>query len=210
MSLIYIVRHGETDWNREGRYQGRLESALTELGRQQAEALADALADSSIRRVISSPLQRTADTARTLAKRLGIPLELDERLIEVAHGAWEGRLRVDIERDDPDRMRIWRTQPEQVQFQGGENLEAVAGRWRSLAADLGDTKSDVALVTHDAVVRAALLDLCGRPLTEFWQPRVLNGGYARCLIMAGASYLLDECCHDHLAGIMSDRQLQAL
>lgn len=211
MSIIYIARHGETDWNREGRYQGRLESELTELGKRQAEALADALAPRHIRRVISSPLKRTIETARALARRIGVPLELDGRLIEIGHGDWEGRLRDDIERADPERMRVWRTQPDLAQFEGGENLAAVAERFGSLAADLSSPGTgDVALITHDAVVRVALLYFTGRPLSEFWQPRVVNGGYARYFDRSDGTHVLDECCDAHLEGLISDPALQAL
>ncbi|HKE36237.1 MAG TPA: histidine phosphatase family protein, partial [Candidatus Baltobacteraceae bacterium] len=92
---LYVARHGETDWNYEGRYQGQRESTLTELGRRQAEALAGALADSGARRILSSPLRRCVDTARPLAERLGISVETDDRLLEIAHGNWEGRLRAE-------------------------------------------------------------------------------------------------------------------
>jgi broad specificity phosphatase PhoE len=212
MGIVYIARHGETDWNREGRYQGRLESTLTELGKQQAEALAGALALCGVSRVIASPLRRTIDTALPLTKRTGLPLEVDRRLIEIGHGDWEGRLRAGIEREDPERMRLWRTEPELAQFAGGENLAAVVERWQSLVADLSalSGQGSVALITHDAVVRVALLYLAGRAIGEFWQPRVVNGGYARCLIRSDGNEVLEGCCDEHLGGLTSDPTLQAL
>ena len=102
--MIYVARHGETDWNREGRYQGQRESQLTETGIAQADALADALSRKGVTRVIASPLARCVETARPLAQRLGIAVETDRDLIEIAHGTWEGRLRSAIERDEPAQM----------------------------------------------------------------------------------------------------------
>ena len=126
--MIYVARHGETDWNREGRYQGQRESQLTGTGIAQARALAGALAQRGITRVITSPLARCVETAGPLAQRLGIPFETDPDLIEIAHGTWEGRLRASIEREDPQAMRTWREHPEQVQFEGGESLAQVDAR----------------------------------------------------------------------------------
>jgi probable phosphoglycerate mutase len=215
VGIVFIARHGESDWNREGRYQGRLESTLTELGRRQAEALADALAGTSVHRVISSPLHRTVETARPLAERLGLSIETDDRLIEIGHGSWEGLLREEIERDDPGRMRLWRTSPESVAFQDGESLTGVLERWRAFASALSKQpeaghEERIAIVTHDALVRCAILDMLGRPLADFWQPRVVNCGYAQARFESGRRFLLDECCDAHLAGMIADTSTQAL
>ncbi|MHB1770043.1 MAG: histidine phosphatase family protein, partial [Minisyncoccota bacterium] len=149
--IVYVARHGETDWNREGRYQGRRESHLTARGRAQAAALARALEGVSVGRVVSSPLARCAETAEPIALQHGVTLEKDARLIEIAHGTWEGRLRADIEREDPSTMRAWREQPQRVDFAGGESLSQVLERWRTFAGELAGN-DDVVLVTHDAVV----------------------------------------------------------
>jgi probable phosphoglycerate mutase len=215
MGIVYIARHGETDWNREGRYQGRLESTLTELGQRQASALAYALAEADVRRIISSPLHRTVETARPLAERLGLPIETDERLIEIGHGSWEGLLRDEIERDDPNRMRLWRTSPESVAFQGGERLTDVLERWQAFASALSQQpgikhQGNIVIITHDALVRCAILDMLGRPLSDFWQPRVVNCGYARSKFENAKRTLLDECCDAHLAGMIADTSAQAL
>lgn len=208
--ILYVVRHGETDWNREGRYQGQRESHLTATGRAQAQALADALAGASISRVITSPLARCVDTAAPLAARLGVNVEVDSRLIEIAHGTWEGRLRAEIERDDPQRMRAWRESPERVQFDGGESLEDVVARWRAFAAEL-DGENNIAVVTHDVLVRLALLDAARRSLSELWKPRVVNGGYARLAVEKNHKLrVLDECIDDHLGALLVDTAGQAL
>ena len=206
--MIHVARHGETNWNREGRYQGQRESQLTEVGRAQADALARALAGERIARVISSPLQRCVATAIPVAQRLGVPLETDRDLIEIAHGTWEGRLRDEIERDEPALMQTWRQHPERAIFEGGESLAQVDERWRAFVQRLGNADG-LAIVTHDVVVRLAILAAQQRPLADLWEPRVLNGGYA--VFRSGRPWELErECVSEHLAGLAVDTAAQAL
>jgi len=206
--MIYVARHGETDWNREGRYQGRRESSLTETGMAQARALAVALAEHPVTRVIASPLARCVETARPLAQRLGLEVEIDGDLIEIAHGTWEGRLRGSIEREEPAEMRTWREHPDRIHFSGGESLSQVNDRWLAFAERLGDA-DDVAIVTHDVVVRVAILDGTGAPLAELWKPRVVNGAYA-VFRGHGSWELLDVCIDAHLGALTVDTASQAL
>ncbi len=207
--FIYVARHGETDWNREARYQGQRESHLTQTGQEQAQALARALGDAPIAAVISSPLARCVDSASPLAAHLGLDVQIDRRLIEISHGTWEGRLRAEIERNDPDAIRAWRETPERVHFHGGESLENVMERWRAFARSIGGGDG-IAVVTHDVLVRLALLAAAGRPLCDFWEPRVRNGAYARFEVDNGAWRVLDECVDGHLGTLVTDATRQAL
>lgn len=209
MPIVRVARHGESTWNRLGRYQGRRDADLSPLGRIQAQALAGALSGAGIARIVSSPLQRCTLTAQPLADLTGVPVETDHRLIEIAHGSWEGRYREDIERDDASLYRLWREHPERVAFEYGETLDDVLDRWRSFAASF-DASCDALLVTHDVVVRLAILDFTGRPAAQLWQPRVVNGGYAEFEVADGSWRLLRECVEDHLAGHATDPDGQAL
>ncbi len=207
--IVLVARHGETDWNRAGRYQGQRESNLTETGRAQAEALGSALAPHSVARVIASPLRRCVETAEAIARIHGVTVERDARLLEIAHGSWEGRLRDEIERSDPGTMRRWREEPDTVHFDGGESLADVLARWQAFAQGF-DGKNEVVLVTHDVLVRLAILHATQRPLTRLWEPRVVNGGYARFAVQNGSWRLENECVDDHLAGLLVDPLQQAL
>lgn len=209
MAKVYVARHGETEYNRQGRYQGRRDSALSALGRRQAAALAEKLAASAAVRVISSPLGRSIETARPIAERLGVTLELDDRLIEIAHGPWEGRLRVELEREDPTRIAMWRSEPQEVQFEGGESVRAVDARWRSFAAAC-PANLDAIVVTHDILVRLAILAATNRPFARLWDAPAENGAYALFEVENGEWRLLDECCCEHLAGMRADLNRQAL
>jgi broad specificity phosphatase PhoE len=210
MFRAYVARHGETNWNRAGRYQGRMDtSRLTELGVTQAEALAQALAGRHITRIISSPLQRCVETAAPLAQRLRCTIEIDDRLMEIGHGTWEGRLRSEIERDEAELFQLWQSHPERVEFEGGESLERVRERWRRFVHSL-DEKHEVIVITHDVLVRLAILDARTDALATFWRPRVVNGGFAQFEVRGQAWQLLDECVDEHLAGRMAETRLQAL
>jgi phosphoserine phosphatase len=206
--VIFLARHGETEWNREGRYQGRRESALTELGHAQARALAQALASHPIARVVSSPLSRCVETAQPLASALAVPVETDGRLIEIGHGDWEGRLRSEIAERDAETYRAWREHPERVRFRGGESLADVLERWRTFAASMpgGD---NVAIVTHDVLVRVAILEATGRSLARLWEPRVVNGAYALFSVQHPWR-LIEECVDSHLGELRVDPAAQAL
>ncbi|GAC1491145.1 MAG: histidine phosphatase family protein [Vulcanimicrobiaceae bacterium] len=213
---VWIARHGETTWNLAGRYQGRLESALSARGVRQGFALADAFAaklargDAVPTRIVSSPLLRCHATARFTASRLGADIETDDRLIEIAHGTWEGRYRDELAANDPLRYRTWREDPAHATFDGGESLVDVLERWRAFARDLATRDEPTLVLTHDAVVRCALVDLQRRPLDEFWQTHVENAAYARLERTSGTLVLVEECVSDHLGALRADVATQAL
>jgi phosphoserine phosphatase len=208
---LYIARHAETTWNLAGRYQGRRESALSARGVQQGIALAGAMAAAMPppARIITSPMQRTRATAAFTAERLNLPLENDDALIEIAHGTWEGRLRDEIAANDPGRYATWRERPADVAFEEGESLRDVAARWQRFRASVA-IGAPTLLVTHDAIVRAALLDITGRPLGDFWSIRVENAAYATVEADGTHWTLVEESVNDHLAGTRAATETQAL
>ena len=208
---LYIARHAETTWNLAGRYQGRRESALSALGIQQGFALAEAFANANPApvRIIASPMQRTRATATFVAERLNVPLETDDALIEIAHGTWEGRLRDEIAANDPARYATWRERPAEVAFEEGESLADVARRWKRFRAQL-HIEAPTLLVTHDAIVRAALLDIAARPLSDFWSIRVENAAYAVVEVDGAQWTLVEESVNIHLAGDRAETATQAL
>lgn len=194
-----------------------MESALSAFGMRQAFALADRFALALARgetvptRVVSSPLLRCSATALVTASRLGLTVETDERLIEIAHGTWDGRYRDEIAASDPERYRIWRHEPARASFAGGERLSDVAARWASFARDLASFDDDTLVVSHDAVVRCALVALLDRPLADFWDVPVENAAYVRGERRAdGTLVALEPCVTTHLASLRADTAAQAL
>ena len=136
--MIYLVRHGQTEFNRERRIQGHVDSPLTELGVRQAHAvgrlLRDLIRDEGGWRIVSSPLGRARATADIVAAKLGgLPVELDERLKEMSWGVHDGRLRAELEAEHPETFGKtgWA-----FDAATGESYDDVAARVGAWLADL--------------------------------------------------------------------------
>jgi probable phosphoglycerate mutase len=169
---ILLARHGETQWNVEGRSQGQgFDIPLSETGRAQARSLGGRLAGLPILRAVASPLLRARQTAElALGGRAGI-LTFDDRLMEISHGHWEGLLPEEIRAAFPEVHKAWRETPDQVLLPGGESLQAVDARawaaFRAACEGLGEEEV-VFIVTHDAVNRTLLCRVMGLPLSRVW------------------------------------------
>lgn len=179
---ILLARHGETPWNAEGRYQGQEDIPLSPVGEAQARALGVRLAEVRIDRAVASPLSRARTTAEfALGDARQSVLDLDEGLMEIAHGTWEGLLASEIRERDGERLRQWREAPDTVLMPGGESLQMVFDRaWPAFAraADgLGDDDT-LLVVAHDAVNRVLLCHILGIPFARLWTfrqaPTTLN------------------------------------
>src|SRR5919112_3137972 len=101
-TTLLLARHGETDWNRAGRWQGQTGPGLNDLGRRQAAALAERLSSFSVDALASSDLARAMETASIVGGRLGLHAEPEPGLREVDVGSWAGMTRDEVARDDPD------------------------------------------------------------------------------------------------------------
>jgi len=176
MKRAFLVRHGETDWNREGRFQGKRDIPLNDLGNMQARAAAEALLSASVDRVVSSPLSRAAETARATASLQGIGLETHRDLSEIDHGLWEGHTAGEVENLWPGMPALWHSNPEEVTMPEGESLQDVSVRaWRAFGEILAGPGNAVALFSHDAVLKVLLCRIFGCPLSSFWRFRLGNG-----------------------------------
>ncbi|WP_088891584.1 histidine phosphatase family protein [Leptolyngbya ohadii] len=179
-----LVRHGETNWNRDKRFQGQIDVPLNDQGRVQAGQAAEFLKDVTIDRAVSSPMLRPKETAEIILKyHPDITLELDDRLCEISHGLWEGKLEAEIEAEFPGELKQWQIAPETVQMPEGENLQQVWDRvvlaWQDLVASTpesqGDRPTTVLVVAHDAVNKAILGYLIDRGPETFWVFKQGNG-----------------------------------
>src|SRR5437879_6211804 len=122
MTAIFAVRHPQTTWNVEQRYQGRLEAPWSGEGCTQAKLVARAFAGCGIAAVYSSPLQRAVSLGREIARLADSPVCLDQRFTEIGLGRWEGLYRRQIEEQYPDLFEEWYSHPERVAFPDGEDL----------------------------------------------------------------------------------------
>ena len=168
---LVLVRHGITDWNREGRFQGHLDPPLSRIGLEQAARVGKRLsADPELRphRIVTSSLTRATETAAAIGAATGAPVEADTRLIEIGQGEWEGRTHAELEVADADRYRAWREAAGIRQPPGGEPIPAATARITSLIDELVEATEDegatVCLVSHGGSLRVmaqVLLDLAG-------------------------------------------------
>lgn len=176
MLRVLLVRHGETEWNVQGRYQGQVDTDLSPRGREQGQKLAAALKDLPIDRFFAGPLKRAYETAEMCAAYHHLPVTADERLTEIAHGTWEGRYSEDIAKTDGPLLEAWHKAPETVTMPEGESLEDVRVRVRAAFDDYaarfdGET---ILVAAHDAVNKAIIIDLLGMSLSRFWQVKQDN------------------------------------
>jgi broad specificity phosphatase PhoE len=133
VTTLLLARHGETDWNRDGRWQGLSDTRLNDLGREQAEALAAHL-DDAVDVVYSSDLARARETAEIVAARLGLEVRLDPRLRERGFGAWEGLTTAEIENRFAESHRRWRA-GEGAGAEDAEPFAAFAARIHAFLED---------------------------------------------------------------------------
>lgn len=150
MTIIVLIRHGETNWNIEGRYQGQADPDLNPRGLLQAHELAAELRSSGLTILFTSPLLRAKKTAQILADELGIPLFEEPRLKEIHQGDWQTKLRAEIESLYPDVFESWENNPWQTTPPGGEHLSEVQFRVISAVDDIVLSQPDqkIGLVTH--------------------------------------------------------------
>jgi broad specificity phosphatase PhoE len=175
---LFLLRHAQSAWNRERRYQGWTDSALTDLGRSQAEAAGKALAAEPLVAVYASTLTRARDTAAAIAAPHGLPVHEDADFREMAFGAWEGRTLDEVRAEDPESYRVWAETPELFTPPGGETLADV--RIRVLAA-LGRLRAahegkSVCLVAHGLSARVLILEALGLPLARVWAIHLASTG----------------------------------
>jgi broad specificity phosphatase PhoE len=147
---LILIRHGETDWNVKGRYQGQADPPLNQKGVAQARQLAPKLRGVGLDALYSSPLRRALQTAQILAEALDIPLHTEPRLMEIHQGEWQTLLYTEIAARYPELFHRWQTEPWTVTIPGGENIAQVQERVYAavdeiLARQRGQC---VGLVTH--------------------------------------------------------------
>lgn len=153
MTTLLLARHGETDWNRDGRWQGHSDTALNARGRAQAQELADELTE-EIDVVYSSDLARARETAEIVARRLGLDVRLDPRLRERSFGSWEGLTGSEIEERDGEAMARWRAR-EGHGARDAEPFDAFAERMSRFLEDVLERHpgEHVLVIAHGGSIR---------------------------------------------------------
>ncbi|HOA51912.1 MAG TPA: histidine phosphatase family protein [Thermogutta sp.] len=155
--LIYCIRHGESTYNSEGRVQGQSDVPLSDLGRRQGEATAEALAKVGLEIIYSSPLRRAYETAEMVARRTGCDIRIDPRLMEIHAGIFQDRLRHELIREFPEDFRRWTSEDPDFVIPGGESRRQLAERGVAAFRDIAQSKFErVAVVSHGRLLVVTL------------------------------------------------------
>lgn len=194
-----LVRHGQSTWNVERRFQGQLDPPLTDLGREQARRLASRLATRPLVAIYTSDLSRARQTAQPLARCLGLPLLLEPGLKEVALGEWEGRTREEVMATHPELWQAWLQEPDWDLVPGSEGSGPFEARVRATVEAIftRHPRQEVVCFTHGGVIQVALAAAIGsRPHAIY--PFVIENCSLTVLRRVGSRTLvgpIDDTCH---------------
>ena len=198
---LVIVRHGITDWNTQGRMQGHSDVPLSDMGRLQAEAVADRLAQERIDAVYTSDLMRAADTGRAIAARHGLEIRQLSSLRETMLGDWEGLTDADImARGEGEALAMYRCDPSMYRPPGSEAIEKVALRLRAAREAVARQHPGglVVLVGHGGSIRAIFCDAIRAPIRCMFAFRVSNASISVADFGPTRSAIVKLNCTHHL------------
>jgi len=189
---LVLVRHGITDWNREGRFQGHLDPPLSATGRREASLLGARIAgDSELRpvRIVSSSLGRATETAAAIGSAARVSVEPDRRLMEIGQGDWEGRTHDEIAVTDAARYASWRTTD--ALPPGGETIEHTIERLQGVLDDMAEVEGTVVLVCHGGTIRVLARMLLDLSASRAWALDVDNASVS-VVTRVGDAWRLDR------------------
>ena len=179
-SRIFLIRHGETNWNKEGRFQGQIDIPLNENGKDQASKTFTYLKNISFNKAFSSSMHRPYETAQIiLQNNKDLEIQKIDSLVEISHGLWEGKLEAEIRENWPVLLKNWHDKPEEVIMPEGESIKDVSKR--SIEAFdkicLSQEDNDLSLlVAHDAVNKTLICNILGLDYSNIWMIKQGNGG----------------------------------
>jgi broad specificity phosphatase PhoE len=192
VTTLILVRHGETDWNAQQRWQGHSDTPLNDAGREQARRLAGDL--EPVDALYSSDLARARETAEIIAEVTGVEVRLDHRLRERGFGSWEGLTSDEIESSFPDEQRRWR-EGVGAGANDAEPFEAFAARVGSFLDEVGRRHpgEDVLVVSHGGTIRVVHALAAGLDYVRDHRsiPAVANCSSARYALLEGKLASLD-------------------
>ncbi|MGC8970743.1 MAG: alpha-ribazole phosphatase [bacterium] len=171
---IYIIRHGETDWNREGIYQGQTDTSLNENGRQTARELGKSLSRINFSAIYSSDLLRARETAEIINSFLNVPIHYTQDLRELDFGDWTGISIWEMEEKDPELFRKWQEDPWNISPPGGETFRELTERVvRVLEEIIKRHKSeDILVVSHAGPIKAMIFGLLSATGKAYWNIKI--------------------------------------
>ena len=183
---LYLVRHGETEWNKEGRYYGYSDVSLSQKGLAQAKSLGQFMKKIRFDKVISSPLCRALDTAKELTDQ---PVCTDHRLMEQNFGLFEGRTYQELCTMFPDELNAWNKDHESYCLPEGESFFDVRQRVESFVKDLNEEEGKILIVAHKGTFGHMLAAFMHLPLSGYWNFVFEQGTYSKIDLQDGFAIL---------------------
>ncbi len=176
MTKVIFIRHGQTEWNVTGRYQGQSDVKLTEEGRKQAEKLADNFPVAKVDAIYASDLCRAMVTAETIAAKFGLKVQAEPAFRELSFGDWEGLTYQQIVDKWEEAMANFLQHPDILEIPGGESFPAVQQRAMKRLNELIEKHDGqtIVVVAHGAVLRTMLTAALHMPLQYLWSIRQFN------------------------------------
>jgi len=179
-SRIFLIRHGETNWNKEGRFQGQIDIPLNENGKDQARKTFEYLRNIVFNKAFSSSMNRPYETAQIiLQNNKDLKIEKIDSLVEISHGLWEGKLEAEIREKWPVLLKNWHDKPEEVTMPEGESIKNVSDRSVEAFEKICSSQEDndlSLLVAHDAVNKTLICNILGINYSNIWMIKQGNGG----------------------------------
>jgi len=171
MTEIYLIRHGQTAWNKELRFRGRVDIPLNEQGIREARAIADALRNKTIDAIYTSPLRRSIETAQPVAELLHLEIVPVQEFIDISYGEWEGLLFSEVKIRYKDLYRKWEESPNLIQFPRGESLDEVRERSYFAFNDIvrRELGNSIVVIPHRVINKVLLCALLGLNNSYFWK-----------------------------------------
>lgn len=199
MSRIYLVRHGETDWNKEDRCQGCIDIDLNSEGVRQAEFVAQRLVNEEIHALYCSNLKRAYRTAQIIAKALNLSITRSEALNEISFGDWEGLTFEEIRNRHDYDYNTWRLSPHTANFPGEGSLANVKKRVMKYVDEIisQNEGKNILIVSHGGVIKLIILGLLGIGLEAYNKFYIANTSLSIVHIEKDRRYLrtLNDTCH---------------
>lgn len=199
MTSIYLVRHGQTAWNKEEVFRGRSDIPLNETGLKEAALAGAYFKEIDIHAVYSSPLSRAWQTAEKIAQFHSLEVHPLDGLIDMSFGSWEGHSLNEVREKDRERYQQWRDEPHLVKLPGGDTLDRVRVRAMTALETVVQKHPEkiLVLVSHRVINKVLICGILGLDNSHFWQIgqdttainliQVRNGKYVLSL--------LNEACH---------------
>jgi broad specificity phosphatase PhoE len=200
MTMIILVRHGQTEWNRVERFRGRADVPLNETGLAQAEATGRCIAAGwQPAAVYSSPLSRAVKTAEVIAKPFSLLVHVHAGLADIDYGQWQGLTPDAVKARWPDLYQAWYNTPQAARIPGGETLGELRARGMAAVNELAARHAGqaIVLVGHTVINRAILLGVLGLGNDRFWHLKQDTGAINLFEVADGDFTLvsLNDTCH---------------